>query len=168
MTPLNESTIEHHAIALFRELGYTYAFGPDISPDGDHKERPDYGETLLLERLRSAMRILNPGIHPDILAEALRHAQAVAVGGLMTENALFQQMLGAGITIATQVDGEERGVIVRLLDFEHPEKNDFLVVNQYTVIHPRCQGSCRLSEMESGVGWGRKVDIRDEALLSRT
>ena len=33
---------------------------------------------------------------------------------------------------------------------------------------PRCQGSCRLSEMESGVGWGRKVDIRDEALLSRT
>ena len=33
---------------------------------------------------------------------------------------------------------------------------------------PRCQGSCRLSEMESGVGWGRKVDYRDETLLSRT
>ena len=33
---------------------------------------------------------------------------------------------------------------------------------------PRCQGSCRLSEMESGIGWGRKVDYRDEALFSRT
>ena len=39
---------------------------------------------------------------------------------------------------------------------------------QITVANPRCQGSCRLSEMESGVGWGRKVDYRDEALLSRT
>ena len=33
---------------------------------------------------------------------------------------------------------------------------------------PRCQGSCRLSEMESGIGWGRKVEYRDEALFSRT
>ncbi|EGQ63510.1 type I restriction-modification enzyme, R subunit, partial [Acidithiobacillus sp. GGI-221] len=151
---MDESTIEHHAIALFRELGYAYAFGPDISPDGDHKERPDYGETLLLERLRSAMRTLNPNTHQDILAEALRHVQAVAVGGLMTENALFQQMLVAGISIATQVAGEERGVIVRLLDFEHPEKNDFLVVNQYTVIHNRINRRADLVVFVNGMPLG--------------
>ncbi|MHB1642337.1 MAG: hypothetical protein ACYCS8_06715 [Acidithiobacillus sp.] len=61
MTPLNESTIEHHAIALFQELGYAYAFGPDIGPDGDHKEREDYGETLLLERLRRCIHELISG-----------------------------------------------------------------------------------------------------------
>ena len=44
--PLNESTIEHHAIALFQELGYTYAFGPDIGPDGSQKEREDYETDL--------------------------------------------------------------------------------------------------------------------------
>ena len=168
MNFLNESTIERHTIALFQELGYAYAFGPDIGPDGDHKEREDYGETLLLERLRTAIHALNPAVPKDIRDEALRMVRDAAHGGLMTQNNLIQRMLVEGVRVAHQVDGEERGVIVRLLDDEHPEKNDFLVVNQYTVIHPRCQGSCRLSEMESGVGWGRKVDIRDEALLSRT
>ena len=52
MNPLNESTIEHRAIALFRELGYAYAFCPDIGPDGDHQECKGYSKTLLLERLR--------------------------------------------------------------------------------------------------------------------
>ncbi|MHB1281827.1 MAG: hypothetical protein ACYCYL_11445 [Acidithiobacillus sp.] len=46
MTNLNESTIEYHAIALFQELGYTYAFGPDIGPDGNQKEREDYETDL--------------------------------------------------------------------------------------------------------------------------
>ena len=168
MTRLNESTIEYHAIALFKELGYTYAFGPDIGQGGDHQERADYTETLLLERLRTAIHALNPTVPKDIRDEALRMVRDAAHGGLVTQNSLIQRMLVEGVRVAHQVDGEERGSIVRLIDYDHPEKNDFLVVNQYTVIHPRCQGSCRLSEMESGVGWGRKVDIRDEALLSRT
>ena len=46
MSPLNESTIEHHAIVLFGELGYTYAFGPDVGPDGNQKEREDYETDL--------------------------------------------------------------------------------------------------------------------------
>jgi len=137
MTPLNESTIEHHAIALFKELGYIYAFGPDIGPDSDHPERADYENPLLLERLRSAIHRLNPEAPKDIREEALRQVQAIAVGGLMTENSLFQQMLVEGVRVAFMVDGEERGSIVRLIDYDHPEKNDFLVVNQYTVIHDR-------------------------------
>ena len=44
LTNLNESTIEHHAIALLRELGY--AFGPDVGPDGNQKEREDYETDL--------------------------------------------------------------------------------------------------------------------------
>ena len=46
LTNLNESTIEHHAIALFQELGYPYAHGPDVSPDGNQKEREDYETDL--------------------------------------------------------------------------------------------------------------------------
>ncbi|MGK9452561.1 type I restriction endonuclease subunit R [Acidithiobacillus caldus] len=154
MITLNESTIEYHAIALFRELGYAYAFGPDISPDGSHPERSDYGETLLRERLRSAIHALNPGVHKYILAEALRQVQSVAVGGLMTENARFQQMLAEGVRIAHTVDGEERGVIVRLLDYEHPENNDLLVVNQYTVIHNRINRRADLVVFVNGLPLG--------------
>jgi type I restriction enzyme R subunit len=151
---LNESTIEHHAIALFQELGYSYAFGPDIGPDNDQGERSDYGEVLLLARLRQAIQTLNPAVHKEIRAEALRHVQAVSHGGLLTENAAFQQMLVEGVRIAHHVDGEERGTIVRLLDYEHPEKNDFLVVNQYTVIHDRINRRADLVVFINGMPLG--------------
>ncbi|MBU2808066.1 type I restriction endonuclease subunit R [Acidithiobacillus ferrooxidans F221] len=134
---MNESTIEHHAIALFRELGYTYAFGPNIGPDSDRPERADYAETLLLDRLRTAIHTLNPAVPKDIRDEALRMVREAAHGGLVTQNNLIQRMLVEGVRVAHQVDGEERGIIVRLLDYDHPEKNDFLVANQYTVIHDR-------------------------------
>ena len=154
MNPLNESTIEHHAIALFRELGYAYAHGPDIGPDGKHPERADYGDTLLLDRLRTAIHMLNPATPKEIRDEALRHVQAVAVGGLMTENLALQQMLVEGVRIAAQVDGEERGVIVHLLDFDHPKNNDFLVVNQYTVIHNRVNRRADLVVFVNGMPLG--------------
>ena len=154
MTHLNESTIEHHAIALFKELGYTYAFGPDISPDSDHPERKDYGDTLLLERLRHAIHRLNPEAPKDIREESLRHVQAIAVGGLMTENSLFQQMLVEGVRVAFMVDGEERGSIVRLIDYANPEQNDFLVVNQYTVIHDRVNRRADLVVFLNGLPLG--------------
>ncbi|WP_414039220.1 type I restriction endonuclease subunit R [Acidithiobacillus sp. M4-SHS-6] len=154
MTTLNESTIEHHAIALFRELGYAYAHGPDIGPDSMHPERADYNDTLLLDRLRTAIHTLNPAVSKDIRDEALRHVQAVAVGGLMAENLALQQMLVEGVRIATQVDGEERGVTVRLLDHEHPEQNDFLVVNQYTVVHNRINRRADLVVFVNGMPLG--------------
>ena len=154
MKSLNESTIEHHAIALFKELGYTYTFGPDIGPDGNQKEREDYGETLLLERLRTAIHKLNPAAPKDIRDEALRVVRDAAHGGLMTQNNLIQRMLVEGVRVAHQVDGEERGIIVHLLDYDHPEKNDFLVVNQYTVIHNRINRRADLVVFVSGMPLG--------------
>ncbi len=154
MKALNESTIEHHAIALFQELGYAYAHGPDIGPDGESKEREDYGETLLLERLQQAIHRLNPAVPKDIRDEALRMVREAAHGGLMTQNSLIQRMLVEGVSIAHSVDGEERGVIVRLIDYEHPEKNDFLVVNQYTVIHNRINRRADLVVFVNGMPLG--------------
>ncbi len=154
MKPLNESTIEHHAIALFQELGYAYAFGPDIGPDGNQKEREDYGEPLLLERLRTAIHALNPAVPKDIRDEALRMVRDAAHGGLMTQNNLIQRILVEGVRVAHQVDGEERGVIVRLLDYDHPEKNDFLVANQYTVIHDRINRRADLVVFVNGMPLG--------------
>ncbi len=153
-SPLNESTIEHHAIALFQELGYIYAFGPDIGPDGNQKERENYTETLLLERLRTAIHKLNPAAPKDIRDEALRMVRDAAHGGLVTQNNLIQRMLVEGVRVAHQVDGEERGIIVRLLDYDHPEKNDFLVVNQYTVIHNRVNRRTDLVVFVNGMPLG--------------
>ncbi|MBU2838770.1 type I restriction endonuclease subunit R [Acidithiobacillus thiooxidans] len=152
--PLNESTIEHHAIALFKELGYTYAYGPEIGPDSNHPERADYENPLLLDRLQQSIHRLNPEAPKDIREEALRHVQAIAVGGLMTENSLFQQMLVEGVRVAFMVDGEERGSIIRLIDYEFPEHNDFLVANQYTVIHDRIKRRADLVVFVNGLPLG--------------
>ncbi|MBU2738292.1 type I restriction endonuclease subunit R [Acidithiobacillus concretivorus] len=154
MNPLNESTIEHHAIALFKELGYTYAYGPEIGPDSQHPERADYENPLLLDRLQQSIHRLNPEAPKDIREEALRHVQAIAVGGLMTENSLFQQMLVEGVRVAFMVDGDERGSIVRLIDYEFPEHNDFLVANQYTVIHDRIKRRADLVVFVNGLPLG--------------
>jgi len=154
LNPLNESIIEYHAIALFKELGYTYAYGPDIGPDSQHPERADYENPLLLERLQQSIHRLNPEAPKDIREEALRHVQAIAVGGLMTENSLFQQMLVEGVRVAFMVDGEERGSIVRLIDYAHPEQNDFLVANQYTVIHDRIKRRADLVVFVNGLPLG--------------
>ncbi|MHB1493864.1 MAG: type I restriction endonuclease subunit R [Acidithiobacillus sp.] len=153
-SPFNESTIEHHAIALFQELGYAYAFGPDVGPDGNQKEREDYGETLLLERLRTAIHALNPAVPKDIRDEALRMVRDAAHGGLMTQNNLIQRMLVEGARVAHQVDGEERGAIVRLLDYDHPQANDWLAVNQYTVIHDRINRRADLVVFINGIPLG--------------
>ncbi|MCK9187834.1 type I restriction endonuclease subunit R [Acidithiobacillus sp.] len=154
MTNLNESTIEHHAITQFKELGYAYAFGPDIGPDSDHKERADYDETLLPDRLRQAIHTLNPSTPKDIRDEALRMVRDAALGGLMTQNNLIQRMLVEGVRVAHQVDGEERGIIVRLIDFADPERNDFLVLNQYTVIHNRINRRADLVVFVNGIPLG--------------
>ncbi|WP_215842936.1 type I restriction endonuclease subunit R [Acidithiobacillus montserratensis] len=151
---MNETTIEHHAIALFQELGYAYAFGPDIGPDADHPERPDYCTILLLDRLRQAIHALNPSVHKDIRDEALRHVKSAGLGGLMTGNALLHKMLVEGVRVAFHADGEERGTIVHLIDFAHPEKNDFLVVNQYTVIHNRINRRADLVVFVNGIPLG--------------
>ena len=113
MNPLNESTIEHHAIALLKELGYTYAFGPDIGPDSDHKERADYGETLLPDRLRQAIHALNPDVPKNIRLEALRTVRDAAHGGLMTQNNLIQRLLVEGVRIAHSVDGAFLVIAIR-------------------------------------------------------
>lgn len=78
----------------FHERGFLYPGDFDIGPDGKHPERADYGETLLLERLRTAIHKFNSAIPKEIRDEALRHVQAVAVGGLMTENLALQQARG--------------------------------------------------------------------------
>jgi type I restriction enzyme R subunit len=54
-----ESTIEQAAIDWLQELGYDYAFGPEIAFDGESPERGDYQETIMLGRLQDAIARIN-------------------------------------------------------------------------------------------------------------
>ena len=69
---LDESQIETVTVDYFRGLGYEYAHGPSIAPDGDAPERADYGQIVLLRRLQDALRRINPGMPDEVIEDAIR------------------------------------------------------------------------------------------------
>lgn len=134
MSKLTESAIETFAIELLQTLGYSYLYGSDIAPDGEHQERQHYDEVLLVGRLEAALKRINPTVSHDVLQAALKEVQRVHSPDLLANNETFHRLLTEGVKISFQQDGAERGGLVSLIDYANPENNDFVVVNQFTVI----------------------------------
>lgn len=134
MNPLTESAIETFAIQLLERQGYAYLHGPDLAPDGEPPERRDYADVLLTGRLEQALRRINPGVDQDLLNEALRELRRLHSPDSLASNEAFHRLLTEGVPVSRQKDGQERGERVWLLDFARPGNNEFLVVNQFTVI----------------------------------
>ena len=131
---LTESQIEQLTIELLQNLGLDYAYGPDIAPDGNRPERQSFEDVLLLEYLQKAVNRINPTIPQDSREYAIKQIQRLNSPELIANNEAFHRMLTEGIKVSYQKDGSERGDLVWLIDFKNPENNDFLVVNQFTVI----------------------------------
>ena len=134
MSKLNESAIENFAIKLFERLGYSYIHAPDIAPDSDRPERSRYDVVILSQRLASAVKRINPGVPAHALNEALKEVGRIQSPELLANNEDFHRLLTEGVKVSYQKHGNERGDLVWLVDFANPENNEFLVVNQFTVI----------------------------------
>ncbi|MGV8934502.1 MAG: type I restriction endonuclease subunit R [Gallionellaceae bacterium] len=134
MSRLTESAIEDLAIKLFERLGYDYIHAPDIAPDGDRPERSRYDEVLLVGRLESALKRINPRLSPALLQAALKEVQRISSPELLANNEAFHRLLTEGVPVSTHKDGDERGERVWLIDFAKPENNEFVVASQFTVI----------------------------------
>ena len=135
---LSESTVEAVALDWLAALGWAVAHGPDIAPDTPAAERTDYGTVVLTRRLRSALARLNPDLPDDALEDTLRRLTRPIAATLEARNRDFHRMIVAGVTVE-YVDPEGRisGDQVRVLDFDDPEGNDWLAVNQFTVVENR-------------------------------
>ena len=132
---LNESIVEEAALEWFGELGYAVGHGPRIAPGEVAAERETFGDVVLAGRLRAAMARLNPGIPEEAREEALRKVLRVGTPSLTQTNRAFHRMLRDGVPVEyPRPDGSIAGDHVRLVDFIFPEGNDWLVVNQFTVI----------------------------------
>jgi type I restriction enzyme, R subunit len=134
MDKITESSIERFAIELLEKQGFHYLYGPDIAPDGDTPERQSFDEVILFDRLKKAVDRLNPDIPPDAREEAIKRLSRLNSTELIANNEAFHRLLTEGITVQYRKDGQSRGDYVWLVDFAEPENNDFLVVNQFTVI----------------------------------
>ena len=135
MAHLTESEIESAALSWLSDLGYQTLFGPDIAPDGPAPERADYGQVVLEQRLRDSLARLNPGLPADALEEAFRKLTRLDSPSLVANNHAFHRMLVEGIPVEIQRrDGSVGHEQVWVIDFEEPENNEFLAVNQFTAV----------------------------------
>ncbi len=128
MPRLYESDIEQWVVELLEKQGYTY-----LAPEEQEEEREDLREVVLVGRLRLAAAQLNPTIPEDAREEAVRKVLDLAGPATVETNEAFHHMFVDGVPVHVYADGETRGEVVRLVDFEHPEQNDLVIANQFTV-----------------------------------
>jgi type I restriction enzyme R subunit len=136
MSPrLNESTVEEAALSWFRELAYETAQALHLAPGEAASERDSFRDVVLVARLRDAITRLNSVIPGDAREEALRKVLRHDASSFIGNNRAFHQMLRDGVPVEyRREDGSIAGDHVRLIDFDNSGANDWLVVNQFTVI----------------------------------
>lgn len=130
---INEDQLEQLALTWFQDGGWAYCYGPDMAPDGNAPERADYKQVVLVDRLVDALRRLNPDIPETALDEVAHRVAKLREPSLILSNRSFHEWLLEGVAVEVERDGIKRGDRVRLIDFEYPENNLFLVVNQFTL-----------------------------------
>lgn len=130
---INEEQVELLAIDWFKELGYDYFLGYEISPDSENPQRKSYDEVILFNRLKNALIKLNSNIPLVAIEDAIDILRKPQQASLVQNNRAFHQMILQGISVDIKKDDEIKGDVVKLIDFENFSNNDFLVVNQFTI-----------------------------------
>jgi type I restriction enzyme R subunit len=134
VSSFNESTVELAALDYLRQLGYSTEFGPNIAPDGDAPERSSLEQVYLHDRLREAARKLNPG-RTDLVDEAVKRLERAESQNELVENARVHKLVVAGVPVEYRDEsGAVRTARIKLVDFDAPEANDWLAVNQLTIV----------------------------------
>ncbi|EQD24442.1 MAG: hypothetical protein D084_Lepto4C00437G0002 [Leptospirillum sp. Group IV 'UBA BS'] len=134
MTALTESDLEQIVLGWFGELGYTILHGPEIAPEASLSERSSYSDPLLPARVQTALSRLNPSLPPEALEEAFRKLTRIDSPTLIQRNHAFHRFLVEGIPVEFRTQDRIVSNSARLFDLADLEKNDWVVVNQFTVV----------------------------------
>jgi type I restriction enzyme R subunit len=129
-----ESVVEDAALAWLESLGYAVKHGPEIAPGELFAERVDYGQVILATRLREALVRLNPTLPAEAIDDAFRKIIRLEGATLDARNRTFHRLLVDGVTVEYRTDGEIRGAQAFFLDFKNQDNNDWIAVNQFTVL----------------------------------
>jgi type I restriction enzyme R subunit len=131
---ISENNIEQFAVESLEALGWAYQHGLAIAPEAEKSERESFEQVLLLPRLRHAIARLNPDIPEEAQGQAVRSVRRIQSPEVITNSEQFHRYLTDGVPVQYRVGNRERGDSVWLINFANPEKNEFLAVNQYTVV----------------------------------
>jgi type I restriction enzyme, R subunit len=130
---ITENEIESIALTYLQNLGYSYVLGTTLSPDGEHPER-QYTDVVLATRLRDAIDKLNPNITQDAKEDALKKVLRTESPNALINNETFHKYLTEGVDVEVRTADGIRGEKVYIVDFANVENNEFLAINQFTII----------------------------------
>ncbi|HMM44145.1 MAG TPA: type I restriction endonuclease subunit R [Candidatus Macondimonas sp.] len=135
MTTFTESVVEQAALAWLESAGWQVRNGAEIAPGEPAAERDDYGQVVLAQRLRDALARLNPALPGEALDDAYRKLTRPEGAELIARNRALHRLLVDGVTVEYRdADGSIRGAQARVIDFDDPAGNDWLAVNQFSVV----------------------------------
>lgn len=130
-----ESEIEQAALEILKEIGYQTLFGPDILPDGLFAERKSYSEVILFDRLKNALYRNNKHLPKETIEEVIKKLIRTDSPDLIINNKIFHEYVTNGIPIDYRdKNGNIISDICWLFDFNYIDNNEFLAVNQFTII----------------------------------
>lgn len=132
---ITEGVVEEATLEYFRALGYHTLPGPLVAPDGDSAERASYDQVMLMDRLREATGRINPDLDSGVIEQAIAQLLRAESQNALAENYRIHCLLTEGVPVEHRVaDGSVRTSLVWLVDWDNPVGNDWLVVNQFTVV----------------------------------
>ena len=130
-----ESVVEEAALEWFQSIGYSVVAGPSIAPGEPDEERKTYGHVVLEGRLRDALRRLNPSVPPVAIDEAVRKLTRISSPQLLDANHELHHYLVNGVSVEyLREDGTIGYDPVRVLDYDDPDRNEWVAINQLTVV----------------------------------
>ena len=130
---VTEDQVELQSIEWFKDLGYDYVCGYDIAPDGETPERSNYVSVVLKDRLLSALSRINPDIPQAAITTALSQLINPNIPALMSANRQVHSWLTKGVKVTYLQGDQEIGKQLKVIDFDNPVNNEWLVVNQFTI-----------------------------------
>ncbi|MED1285736.1 type I restriction endonuclease subunit R [Bacillus mycoides] len=128
--------VENRMIEKLKKLDYEHLHGPSLD-----SERESRSEIVLKGRLSRAILRLNPWLSDINLAKVMRSITHIESTSLMEANQKFHEMIVNMISVQQDLGKGKKNQTVKLIDFERPENNEFLVVDQFTISN--AQGSIR-------------------------
>jgi len=145
---ITEDVVEQAALSWLGAVGCAARHGPEIGPESANPERDaEYRNTVLAGRLRDALARLNPELPAEALEDAYRQLTLAPYPTLLQNNQHFQRMLRAGVDVTFRETSripetssfrnsgfrDSRTRKARAIDWDTPENNDWLAVNQFSV-----------------------------------
>lgn len=134
MAKLTENIVEQATLEWLSELGYTSLNGSELAPDAPHAQRQNYNNVVLINRLQNALQTINPHIPLAAIQDAIKKITRTETPILSENNRRFHKYLTDGVDVEYQKNRRTKYEKLWLIDFKQISNNDWLAVNQFTVI----------------------------------